>query len=491
VGLHFIEDFYTNYSIDPAFQAIISLMLVFVLAFLFTRVTKLLKLPNVTAYIIAGIVIGPFALNLIPSVIITNMNFVTDIGLGFIAFGIGRYFNVGVIKKNGLKPLVISLIQSIFTSVLVFFFMMLFKLPFAICLVLASIGGTSSAAVTVMTIKQYRCEGEFINFLMEIIAVDNAVGLLAFSICNGIAYAILGDVSGVAINMFTTVWLPIIINFCAIAVGIIVGFLLAKVIITPSRSKDNRLILTVAVLLALVAMCGLGKIIDEGLFLSPLLCVMALGATYINLTHDEELFMQVSDFAAPILLLFFVLSGVSFNFNYLSTVGVIGLVYFAIRIVGKYFGSYFGGLITKSGKTVTRYVGLALIPQAGVSIGLAVLAARMLDSVPGNYAGEVSAIIISSAILYELVGPASAKFALQKSGCMKEENRLKTEGQPYAVVETASMLKDTAVVQADPSYIKKMHDLQTLKEEFELANRYIHTKKYSEDDQEPNTKDVD
>ena len=167
---------------------------------------------------------------------------------------------------------------------------------------------------------------------------------LAFSIISGVAFSLMGG--GDNLSMFSMVWLPVLANIGVVVIGFVFGVLLAKVVITPTRSKDNRLILTVAAIMLLVRICGLAKLVDTTLSVSPLLCVMVFAATYINMTKDEELFNQVADFAAPILLIFFVLSGINYQMDQLATVGSVGVAYILVRIVAKYSGAFIGGLIT-------------------------------------------------------------------------------------------------------------------------------------------------
>ena len=468
-----VADFYSQYDIDESFQAIISLCVITVVAFLLTRITKKMKLPNVTAYIISGIIIGPYLLNLVPTDIISSMSIVSDIGLGFIAFGIGRYFNISTLIKNGWKAILISISEVLVSSVLIFIAMMLFDLPIGICLIIASIGATTSAASTSMTIKQYDCKGKYVDYLVEIIALDNIIGLLAFSIISGISLSLMGG--GDNMSVFTTVGLPVLVNLGVILIGFLAGLFLAKVIIIPSRSEDNRLILTIALIMLLVGICGMVKIINPTLSISPLLTVMVFAATYINITEDEHLFNQVANFAAPILLIFFVMSGINFNLGALGSVGLIGIAYIVVRIIAKYSGAMFGGIITKQPKSIKYYTGLALYPQAGVSVGLATLAGTMLVSIDmGDYAAKINAIIVASAVFYEIIGPGLARLSLKLSGSLKEEV-LKHQGY-----ETESMLKDTEP-QIDPAqYEAKMKVLNEIQKSCEMANRYIHTKEYRE-----------
>ncbi|MEG1743927.1 MAG: cation:proton antiporter, partial [Clostridia bacterium] len=207
-----------------------------------------------------------------------------------------------------------------------------------------------------------------------------------------------------------SVFLPIIYNIGAIVAGFACGFILSK-LMTPTRSNDNRLILVIAMLLSV---CGICALID----ISPLLSCMVLSATYINLTHDKELYHQIDAFTPPVMSLFFIVSGMNLNLSSLATFGFVGVAYFIIRIIGKYVGAFFGSLTVRMPKNIRNYLGLALVPQAGVAIGLAFLGERMLGPTQG---GIFLSIILASSVLYELVGPACAKYALFASGTIKKD----------------------------------------------------------------------
>ncbi|MCI2068138.1 MAG: cation:proton antiporter [Bacilli bacterium] len=504
MGLDFLEQFYEKYHITDGTQVVISLVFIFLVAFLLTRITKKLKLPNVTAYIFAGILIGPYVLNLVPQAdsetgahaILDNMSFITDVGLGFIAFASGRYFNLKMIRRNGWKPAIIALIQAFVTSVVVFFVLLPFNLPAPIVLVIASIGGTTSSASTLMTIREYHCEGEFVDYAIELDAIDDVFGLLSFSVCSGIALGIMTAQNGGAnFSQWETIWLPIIVNAGIVVLGFLVGWFMAKVAISPTRSKDNRLILMVAAILFLVGICGLAKVINKNILASPLLCVMVMAATYLNFTNDDEMFSQVADFSAPIILLFFVLSGMNFKISYMVTVGVIGVVYFFARLIMKYVGNFLGGLATKSPATITKYIGLTMEPQAGISIGLAALALNMFTADPSlnlsQYGEEINAIIIFSGILYEIAGPALAKLSLKLSGVLKEENRTKVKkgSELPMVISTESSLRDFVEIKAPtPEMIRKLNNLNKMKEQCDVMDRYVHTKAYTQEDTTPSSK---
>lgn len=387
---------------------IISVAIMLFCGFLTTRLTKLLKLPNVTAYIITGIIIGPFVLDLIPETVSSGMNFISDIALAFIAFSVGEYFRVDVLKKNLGKLVVITLFESLAASVFVFvltYFILGLNVSFS--LVLAALASATAPASTMMTIRQTKASGDFVETLLSVVAFDDVISLLAFSIAISVASASLG--SGFSFADFI---LPLAYNVLMIGIGVILAFALK--FLMKKRSTDNRLIVSVALLFLL---CGIGAVLG----VSPLLGCMAMGMVYINISGDDKLFKQLNYFSPPILLLFFVHSGVNFRINMLFSGGsfgavpliVIGVLYFIVRIAGKYAGAFTGCAIAKKPKKTRNCLGLALIPQAGVAIGLAALAARTIG---GEEGAVIQTIILSSSILYELIGPACAKLSLYLSG---------------------------------------------------------------------------
>ena len=408
---------------------IISIAMMLFAGFLFTRVTKLLKLPNVTGYILAGIVIGPYCLDFVPREVISGMGFISDLALAFIAFSVGEYFRLSVLKKNGKRVVVITLFEALVASVLVFvltFFIL--KLGFAFSMILAALASATAPASTLMTIRQTNAKGRFVDTLLTVVALDDVVSLVAFSVAISISVATLGGAFAAG-----DVLLPIVWNILLIGVGIGLGFLLKFVM--KRRSTDNRLIVAIAFLFAL---CGLGAALE----VSPLLGCMAMGTVYINATDDEKLFKQLNYFSPPVLLLFFVKSGLDFRldalFDFHTKIGaapllLIGVLYFIVRIAGKYAGAFLGCLITKEPKKVRNNLGFALVPQAGVAIGLAAMAARILDARLGSDMGSLlQTVILSSSILYELIGPALAKLSLYLSGSYGEKQEA-AEGEAKEV----------------------------------------------------------
>ncbi len=389
---------------------IISIALMLFLGFLGTRVTKRLKLPNVTAYILVGIIIGPYALNLIPENIVSKMDFLSDIALAFIAFSTGEFFKFSVLKKNGTKVVIITVLESLMASFLVFIVMfVILRLNLAFSIVLAALAAATAPASTVMTIRQTGAKGDFVETLLQVVALDDVVGLIAYSIAISVAVA---SMSGDGIN-FKSIIVPILINTGVLVLGGFFGVFL-KWLMPKKRSNDNRLIISISMIFLFCGICALLQV-------SPLLGCMSMGTIYINITNDDKLFKQLNYFSPPILLLFFVRSGINFNLDSLfkpsGSIGtvsliLIGIIYFIVRIIGKYAGAFLGCWQVKKPKEVRNYLGLALIPQAGVAIGLAALGARTLG---GEQGSALETIILASSVLYELIGPACAKLSLYLS----------------------------------------------------------------------------
>lgn len=388
---------------------IISLSLMLICGFAMTRITKKLRLPNVTAYIVAGILMGPYCLHLVPKGLIEGMDFIADIALAFIAFSTGEFFKFSTLKKSGPKIVLITVLEALLASVVVFiaaYFVLGLELNFSA--VLAALASATAPASTMMTIRQTHARGDFVDTLLEVVALDDVVGLIAYSIAISVALASLTGSFQVG-NVIT----PILVNLLVFLLGGVFGLFLK--LLLHKRSTDNRLIVTIALLFAF---CGICALLD----VSALLGCMSMAMVYINTTDDSRLFKQLNYFSPPILLLFFVRSGL--NFDLWAIVGssesigsvpllAVGVVYFLTRIAGKYGGAFLGCLLTKKDKKVRNYLGLALIPQAGVAIGLAAMGARTLG---GSMGEALETIILASSVLYELIGPACAKLSLYLSG---------------------------------------------------------------------------
>ena len=427
---------------------IISVALMLAAGFLMTRVTKKLRLPNVTAYIVGGILCGPFVLNLVPQSMVEGTSFLPDIALAFIAFSTGEFFRISALKKNGGKVITITVLESCGAAILVFltcYFILGLSFPFSV--VLGALATATAPASTIMTIRQTGAKGDFVETLLQVVALDDIVGLVLYSIAISFATAMFSS-TGFHIS---SVLIPLGKNLLLLLLGCGFGLLL-KVMVGPKRSTDNRLIIAIAILFSY---CGICAVVD----VSPLLGCMAMGMVYINTTDDERMFRQLNYFSPPILLLFFFRSGLSFDLGSLvgnaGNIGavpllVVGVVYFLVRIVGKYIGAWTGCQLAGKGPKVRNFLGLALIPQAGVAIGLAALGARALGGETGH---ALETIILSSSVLYELIGPGSAKLSLWLSGSYS--NDLETVAPVPETTETGEKKSELELL---IERIKKIQD---------------------------------
>ena len=412
---------------SPVAGVIISVALMLFSGFAMTRLTKLARLPNVTGYILAGILIGPYVLNLVPQRIIDGTDFLSDIALAFIAFSTGEFFKLSVLKKSGMKVVWITIFEAVLASVFIFILTFLvLRLELAFSIVLSALASATAPASTMMTIRQTGAKGDFVDTLLQVVALDDVVGLVLYSIAISVALASLSGASGFS---FETLGKPVLLNLLVLALGSAFG-LFMKLLMPQKRSKDNKLIISVALLFAFCGVCAL-------LDISPLLGCMMMGTVYTNIADDDKLFKQLNYFSPPILLLFFVRSGMSFQLDALvSSSGnlngvpllVIGVSYFLCRLV-------------KKAKLVRNYLGLALIPQAGVAIGLAALGARTLGGTMGS---DLQTIILASSVLYELIGPGCAKLALYLS--RSYSTRLEDVAAVEEVTETGERKSDVQLL---------------------------------------------
>ena len=301
------RDLYEILGIESGIAVVIlSVAIMLLCGYLMTRITKKLKLPSVTAYIIAGILIGPYFLNLIPSSVVRGTAFLPDIALAFIAFSTGEFFSFDSLKKAGWEVVLITAAESLTAALLVFLVCFCgLRINFAFSLILGSLATATAPASTMMTIRQTKAKGDYVETLLQVVALDDVICLIVYSIAISAASS---SISGKSADLLSIV-IPILKNIAVIIISIGFGFLLKYMI--GKHSTDNRLIIAIAILFSF---CGVCAIMD----ISPLLGCMVIGTVYINFAKDERLFAQLNYFSTPLLLLFFVRSGVSFDLSSLS-----------------------------------------------------------------------------------------------------------------------------------------------------------------------------
>ena len=379
---------------------------------LFGKLAKYLHLPNVTGYLIGGLLIGPSILNIITADALEHMELVPSVALGFIAFSIGNEMKLTYFKRVGTRPIVIAIFEALFgvlialAAILLYFFfagkMSLENVRFA--LVLSAISAATAPAATIMVVRQYKAKGILTETLMSVVAIDDSVAIILFGIFVAIANA-LGPTTG-----DTSVFMQILKPFIEILMSLGIGAVLGLILTLGTKwftGRGNRISLVVTIIFITV---GLVEYLEG----SALLACMMVGAMFANMSGKyEEVNGLIYFVTPPIFIMFFVLSGAELKLSVLGAVGLVGLIYVIFRVVGKIFGSWFGSRISHAEPVVAKYLGYALIPQAGVAIGLSLLATQILNPEMGS---QIRAIILAATLIYELVGPVITKIALQKAG---------------------------------------------------------------------------
>ena len=378
-----------------------------------SRLMKILNLPNVTGYLIAGVLIGPFVTNFVSAESLKEVKLLTTTALGFIAFSIGGEFKLQFLKKLGKQIIIITIAQAVATVLLVILALRFLpgehSLPRA--LLLGAIAAATAPAATLLVVRQYKARGPVTDTLLPVTAFDDAIGLVIFSVCLALAIAFS---SGKGMSVQSVVLEPLREIGLSLGVGGVMGAVLAGAM-RFFRSNANRLSLMLAAVFACVAL-------SDKWDLSSLLTCMMLGCVFSNLRRDSVRTLEIVDGWTPALfMLFFVFSGAELDFSILTTVGIVGVVYIVARSAGKYFGSYAGAAICKSEKTVKKYLGITLLPQAGVAIGMAQMVAASPD-LPAALQREVVTVALFATLVYELVGPVLTKLALKKAGEIDEAN---------------------------------------------------------------------
>lgn len=367
------------------------------------KLANRLKLPNVTGYIIAGLFLGSSFFKLLSEQELAQLDIVSEMALAFIAFSIGSELVYSELRKVGKKIMIITIFEALGAVLLVFVAMFfLFGQPLSFSLVLASMSAATAPAATLLVMRQYRAYGPLTKTIIPVVALDDVLGIVAFGIAIPIARLTMNDAAlSVGQSILHILWEI----FGSLLIGGILGLGLT-LIGTKLKARDDFQVT------ALVAI-GLGMGCAKVMGLSPLLVNMMVGLMLVNLSpQHEKAFNAINDFVPPFYVLFFALAGAGLDLSVLKAVGMIGMAYVFARGIGKALGAFVGAVSTKAEKVVSRYLGLALLPQGGISIGLSILVRQQLP----EFAKEITTIIMFSVLIYEITGPIFAKIAIQKAG---------------------------------------------------------------------------
>ena len=408
----------------------ISLAVALVGGLMLSRLTKLFHLPAVTAYLVAGLILGPFCLGALglkgmgfqSLAQVESLSIVTQTALGFIAFTIGNEFRISQLKAMGSGAIVIGILQAVLTTVLVdivlivlhLCFPQIITLPAAITL--GAIASATAPAATLMVVRQYKAEGPLTKLLLLVVAIDDAVGLLLFSVSYGIATAL----SNGQLSVLGMVVEPILEVVLSLGLGAAMGWLLNWVE-QFFHSRSKRMTISVGFVLLTVGLSMLKFHIGPvHCGFSLLLVCMMTGTVFCNICDtSEELMDRIDGWTMPVNILFFVISGAELDLNVLiqPITILIGVIYILARSAGKYLGAKFSCKITKQTKAISDNLGITLLPQAGVALGMALTASNLADGV------LVRNVVLCSVLIYDLVGPVLTKRSLLSAGEIKPEGR--------------------------------------------------------------------
>ena len=388
-------------------QQLVYLGIAILTGFAFSYLAKLVKLPNVTGYLVGGLVLG--LTGLIPKGALENFGIISDVALGFIAFSIGSEFKLSHLKKVGAAPVIIMLLEAFFAVIVVAGAL----IALALSLMLGAIAAATAPAATLMVVRQYKADGPVTRMLLPVVAMDDAAALMAFSICSAIAQVI---VSHTTLSVGAMILNPLI----EIVGSLVLGALLGVAVSIISRWLKHKSELTSLDVAAIFLSVGLASMLG----LSSLLVCMMLGALCVNMSQKaQELQRRTDKITPPIYMLFFVISGAELDVSALASIGVVGAVYIVARVVGKVAGASLGAVISKCDKPIKKYLGFTLIPQAGVAIGLSLLA---MKTVP-QYGETIRAVVLCATLIYELVGPVITKISLEKAGEITKPEKRKAQ----------------------------------------------------------------
>ncbi len=419
---------------------LMSLSIALLSGLLLSRLAKKVSLPAVTAYLVAGVLIGPFLLGklIIPGIDISlgiskeqleGFGIISDVALGFIAFAMGNEFRLAQLKKIGKQATVIGIFQAFFTTVVVdaaliglHFVMGEDKFPLSAAIILGAVATATAPAATLMVVRQYKAKGPLTDILLPVVALDDAVGLVVFAVSFGIAKSL----STGSVEILSIILEPLFEVVLSLALGFVMG-LLFTLCERFFHSRSKRMAVSVTFVMMTVAISCLkfepvigGTKIHIGF--SSLLACMMLGTVFCNICDfSEELMERADRWTAPILVLFFVISGAELDLTVFQegAVVLIGIAYIAARSLGKYFGAGISAKMTKCDPNIVKYLGITLLPQAGVALGMAMKAKEL-----GGGGGDIARNITLFAVLvYEIVGPFLTKVSLTKAGDIKPEGK--------------------------------------------------------------------
>jgi Kef-type K+ transport system membrane component KefB len=391
---------------------IVNVGIVLLLGLIFGKLAERINLPDITGYLIAGLLLGPIS-GFLTSEELSHMSIISNLALGFIAFQVGNELWLGKLKKSGRKIVIITITQALFTTLVVSLLLLLFTNP-STAMILGAIAAATAPAPIMMLINKYKTKGPLTDTIVPIVGLDDAVGVIVFGVLLSIGVALTGgtisdlSVSQVLVGPLKEIGLSILF-------GAGIGLLSGIATKTITKNEEAQVKALDIIIITVFITVGVAMLFDA----SPILTPMIAGAFVTNLINKDTYILEeetIRFFIPPVMILFFTLSGAQLSFSVITTVGLIGLMYIVGRSIGKFGGCFIASKIVETEPSVKKYLGVAMLPQSGVAIGLAMAAYAGLSSVDIDMANNILNITLASVLVFALIGPVLVQIAFKKAG---------------------------------------------------------------------------
>lgn len=391
--------------------ALLSIAIILLTGLIFGKLASFVRLPNVTGYLVGGLVIGPSILNVISEESIGSLGIVSQVALGFIALTIGLSFKFSYFKRVGWTPVVIALFEATLAVIVVQVALMLAGFDIGLSIMLGAIAAATAPAATVMVIKQYKAKGPVTDTLLSVVAIDDAIAIILFGFSAAFVQTLGDSSTGVAAGLLTFLS-PLIEILGAFLIGSLVAVVM-KYALEYFTTRGARLSLLISGVFLITGLAGQFGV-------SELLANMAGGMVLTNISLQAQRLDEMTDYITPpIYMAFFVISGARLQIGIIPTIGLIGIIYIVFRVIGKVSGAYIGAKVMKAPPKIQKYLGPMLIPQAGVAIGLTTVAEQLIP----QHAAEITAVVLVGTLVYEFIGPVITKISLEKAGEIKAQTQ--------------------------------------------------------------------
>lgn len=405
---------------------ILELSIIITVGLIMGRLFEKINIPDVTGYLVAGLLLGPISALLGYRIISENhletYHIISNIALGFIAYQVGTELWFGKLKKTGVKIIIITLIQALLTTLFIIILLLLLNQPLPVALVLGAIGAATAPAPIMILVKKYKTKGELTDTILPVIGLDDAVGVIMFGVLLAVSVGLIGFSESVSV--LEMIFEPLKEIGLSIAIGVSVGLVSGLAIRSINMDHEQEAKSLNIVVITVFFTTGLAMYFHASGILTPMIAGTVV-TNMINKNYFKVGERSIMSFIPPLMIIFFTMAGAELDFQVLSLSGIVALGYIIGRIIGKYYGTYIACRITKSSKVVTKYLGLSLLPQSGVAIGLASAAYVAFSVVNPSYGEIVKNVTLAAVLLFELFGPVLVKIAFTKAGEVRLEDSSK------------------------------------------------------------------